>query len=135
MTHEVFSELDDDGARVTIRLDRSRPIGTYTVHLDDGPPAGRVDFLDSPDVDGERIVFHTEVDPEHAGRGLAGHLVREVLADSIRSGLTVVPVCPLFARHLAKHGDEFVAEGGTYRKPTKADIAFAMRAARRQGDA
>lgn len=135
MTHEVFSELAGDGARVTVRLDQSHPIGTYTVHLDGGPPAGRVDFVDSPDEEDERIVFHTEVDPEHGGRGLAGVLVREVLADSIRTGITVVPVCPLFARHLAKHGDEFVREGGTFRKPTKADIALAMRAARRPGEA
>ena len=122
MTHEVFSAFGNDGARVTIRLDQSRPIGTYTVHLGDGPHAGRVDFVDSPDVEGERIVFHTEIDPEHAGRGLAGALVREVLAHGIRTGFSVVPVCPLFARHLAKHGEEFRAGGGTYRKPRKADI-------------
>ena len=121
-------ELNDStGAPVTFRLDESRPVSAYTVSLADGPPVGRVDFVDAPEVDGDRIVFHTEVDPEFAGRGLAGLLVRETLADSIRAGLTVVPVCPLFARHLEQHGDEFVADGGRYRQPRQADIDLVRR--------
>lgn len=36
--------------------------------------------------------FHTEVDQEFGGRGLAGLLVREALTDSIRKNITVVPV-------------------------------------------
>lgn len=121
MTHQLE---DHTGAPVTIRLDDAGPIGTFTVRLADGAVAGRVDFVDPPDVDGERIFFHTEVDPELAGRGLAGLLVREALADSIRKGLTVVPVCPLFAAHLEEHGDAFLADGGTQRRPTGADLAL-----------
>ncbi|MFD6568327.1 GNAT family N-acetyltransferase [Micromonospora profundi] len=74
-----------------------------------GQPVGRVDFVDSPKVDGERIVFHIEVDREFGGRGLAGQLVREALADSICTDVAIVPVCPLFAGHLRRHGDELVA--------------------------
>ncbi|MET7880721.1 N-acetyltransferase [Micromonospora profundi] len=68
-----------------------------------------MDFVDSPKVDGERIVFHIEVGRKFGGRCLAGLLVREVLADSIRTDVAIVPVCPLFAGHLRRYGDELVA--------------------------
>ncbi|MFF0341751.1 GNAT family N-acetyltransferase [Kribbella sp. NPDC004875] len=123
MTEEL---IDNNGASVTVRLVVDRPISSYTVNLAEKSPVGRADFVDSPG--GDRIFFHTEVDPEFGGRGLAGLLVREALTDSIRKNLTVVPVCPLFARHLSKHGDEFVAKGGVFRRPTPADIALAEEA-------
>ncbi|MEV0104723.1 GNAT family N-acetyltransferase [Nocardia sp. NPDC050799] len=121
--------IDNTGATVTVELDSAGPIGSYTVKLADGSPVGRADFVDSG-VDAERIFFHTEVDQEFGGRGLAGLLVRAALADSIRKNLTVVPVCPLFARHLRMHGEEFVANGGTFRRPTPTDIALVTRAER-----
>lgn len=52
---------DSTGAPVTVTLDESHPISAYTVNSVDGLPVGRADFLDSPDVDGERIFFHTEI--------------------------------------------------------------------------
>ncbi|MBQ1040925.1 N-acetyltransferase [Micromonospora sp. C32] len=119
---------DRTGALVTVRLNQTLPIGTYTISLAEGSPLGRADFVDSPGVDGERVVFHTEVDQKFLGRGLAGLLVREVLADSIRTGVTVVPVCPLFAGHLRRHGAEFVADGGKFRAPTPTDMALVRRA-------
>lgn len=127
----MTAQLEDKtGAPVTIRLVESRPIGTYTLHLADGTPAGRADFVDSPESTNERIFFHTEVDQQFSGRGLAGLLVRESLADSIRENLTVVPVCPLFASHLEAFGEQFVADGGRFRPPTSADIALVKRALR-----
>lgn len=127
MTPEL---TDKTGSPVTIRLDESRPIGAYTVHLADGTLAGRADFVDAPAPDGGRIFFHTEVEPELGGRGLGGILVREALADSIRKDLTVVPVCPLFKAHLEQHGTQFLADGGRSRRPTRADIDLVRRAAR-----
>lgn len=125
----MTAELSDKtGAPVTIRLDESRPISAYTVHLADGTRAGRADFIDAPEADGERIFFHTEVEQEFSGRGLGGLLVREALADSVRKNLTVVPVCPLFAAHLRDHGAQFLADGGRSRQPTRADIALVRRA-------
>lgn len=122
--------VDKSGATVTIQLVESRPIGTYAVDLADGTRAGRADFLDSPDTNGERIFFHTEVDQRFGGRGLAGLLVREALTDSIRGSLTVVPVCPLFASHLETFGEQFVADGGRLRPPTRADVELVKRAVR-----
>lgn len=121
---------DTTGALVTIRLVEPRPVGSYAVDLDDGAPAGRADFVDPPEANGERIFFHTEVDQAFSGRGLAGLLVREALADSIRKNLTVVPVCPLFASHLEAHGEQFVADGGRFRPPTHEDIALVKQALR-----
>lgn len=126
MTHEL---TDNTGASVTVTLERTEPISAYTVNVA-GARAGRADFVDVPDADDERIFFHTEVDERFGGRGLAGLLVREALADSISEKITVVPVCPLFARHLSKHGAEFLAAGGTFRSPTPADIALVARAGR-----
>src|SRR3546814_10443814 len=100
---------DRTGAPVTVDFDEGRPIGRYTVRLADGTLAGRADFIDAREADGERIFFHTEIAPELSGRGLAGLLVREALADSIRRSITVVPVCPLFVAHLKEHGDQYVA--------------------------
>lgn len=121
---------DKTGAAVTIAVELAEPVSCYTVGVDGESPVGRADFVDSPEVAGERIFFHTEVDQEFGGRGLAGLLVRAALYDSIRRQLTVVPVCPLFARHLREHGAEFVAAGGVYRAPTPADVALVTRAAR-----
>ncbi|WP_265523186.1 GNAT family N-acetyltransferase [Oerskovia flava] len=127
MTHEL---TDRNGDPVTVGIEPGRPISAYVVRIADGSAVGRVDFIDPPAADHERIVFHTEVDAEFGGRGLAGVLVSAALDDSIRNGLTVVPVCPLFARHLTRHGDEFVARGGVFRKPTSADITVVTRAVR-----
>ena len=125
----TWNATDKTGAAVTIRLEETSPIGAYVVSVGDGPPVGKAEFVDPPGTDGERIFFHTEVDEEFGGRGLAGLLLREALADSVRRSLTVVPVCPLFARHLRTHGDEFVADGGAFRRPTSDDLTLVTRAA------
>lgn len=117
-------QTDRTGAAVHIALDETRAISAYTVSLDEGTLAGRVDFVDPPETEGERVFFHTEVAPEFGGRGLAGLLMREALADSVRKNLTVVPVCPLFAKHLNEHGDAYTADGGRFRRPRPADLAL-----------
>lgn len=131
MTTEL---IDRSGEPVTIRFHESRPVGAYTVHLVDGTLAGRADFVDAPhpdaDAHAERIFFHTEVDEEYGGRGLAKLLVREALADSIRRNLTVVPVCPLFASQLQELGAEYQADGGRSRQPTRTDFALLRSATR-----
>jgi uncharacterized protein len=124
MTHEL---IDNTGASVTVTLDLTGPVSSYAVNLGDGSPVGKAEFVDSPGEGEERIFFHTEIAAEFGGRGLAGLLVREALKDSMRKNLTVVPVCPLFARHLKKHGDEFVASGGAFRRATPSDIALVTR--------
>ena len=124
------ARTDRTGAPVTVEIEPASPISAYVVRVADGTTASRADFIDSSPGADERIFFHTEVDEAFGGRGLAGLLVREALEQSIREGLTVVAVCPLFARHLRDHGDAFVAEGGAFRRPTSDDIALVARAIR-----
>ncbi|MFC3996725.1 GNAT family N-acetyltransferase [Nocardiopsis sediminis] len=124
----MTERTDRTGAPVQIKLDETDAISAYTVSLDDGTLAGRAAFVDPPGADGERIFFHTEIAEEFGGRGLAGLLVREALADSIRKDLTVVPVCPLFRSHLDKHGEAYAAEGGRFRRPRPADLSTVRQA-------
>ena len=121
---------DTTGTPVQITLEDRDPIGSYTVRLEDGSAVGRADFVDAPGAGRPRIFFHTEVDERFGGRGLAGLLVREALDDSVRRSITVVPVCPVFARHLQKHGSEYSARGGVFRKPRPDDIELVTRAVR-----
>lgn len=120
---------DKTGAAVGIRLEAGDPIGSYTVRLEDGSTVGRAEFVDLPGTQ-DRIFVHTEVDEAFGGRGLAGLLVREALDDSIRRSITVVPVCPVFARHLKEHGSEYSDRGGAFRRPRPDDLALVSRAAR-----
>lgn len=118
---------------MTVRVELSGRVGSYVVTVADGAVAGRAEFVDAPEgAEHERIFFHTEVDPRFGGRGLSRVLVREALRDSIRTGFGVVPVCPLFAAHLKAHGDEFVSDGGTFRRPVRDDIAVVTRLVRRR---
>ncbi|MCR2824309.1 GNAT family N-acetyltransferase [Microbacterium sp. zg.Y909] len=125
MTQETTTGTGDTA---TVHLAIGDRISSYIATSADGRVAGRADFIDAPEGRAERIFFHTEVDPAYGGRGFGVLLLREALADSIRQGVTVVPVCPLFARHLTRHGGEYVAEGGAYRTPRLADIDLVKRA-------
>lgn len=137
MSHRVSKEeptstalMDSTGAAVRIKLEAGHPIRSYTVSLDGESAVGKATFYDPPGAGNDRIFFHTEVDDEFGGRGLARLLVRAALADSIRQHVTVVPVCPVFARHLRIHGSEYVEGGGALRRPTPADFEGMTRAVR-----
>ena len=68
--------------------------------------AGFSAFLDT-DADGvaQRIFYHTVVEEAFGGRGYAGVLTREALADTVASGRRIVAVCPYVARWLTEHHD------------------------------
>ncbi|MET1065241.1 MAG: GNAT family N-acetyltransferase [Arthrobacter sp.] len=51
----------------------------------------------------ERIFFHTTVDEEYRGQGLAARLARFALEDTIAAGVKVVTVCPYFKAYVRKH--------------------------------
>nr|WP_235590709.1 GNAT family N-acetyltransferase [Leucobacter sp. G161] len=50
-----------------------------------------------------RAFVHTEIDEKFGGRGLAGTLVSEALADTRDAGLRIVPYCPFVVAWLKKH--------------------------------
>lgn len=113
------AHTDSTGATVDVELDE--PGRAHVIRVDSGEIAGRAHFLPGP-TDTERIFHHTVVDKEFSGRGLSRILVAQALADSRDKGLTVVPVCPLFVKKLQAEGDDYLAEGGRFRKATGADL-------------
>ena len=52
------------------------------------------------------IMFtHTEVPPEHEGKGIGTALILAGLAAARTRGLKVIPICPFFAAYMQKHAD------------------------------
>jgi predicted GNAT family acetyltransferase len=58
------------------------------------------------------LIKHTEVQPQHEGKGIAGALVRHVLEDARRQGRGVIPLCPYAAAYIKRHPEylEYVRE-------------------------
>ena len=53
-----------------------------------------------------RIIFtHTEVPPEHEGKGIGSALIRHGLEEARMRGLLVIPKCPFFAAYMLKHAE------------------------------
>ncbi|MGD0881057.1 MAG: GNAT family N-acetyltransferase [Acidimicrobiales bacterium] len=63
---------------------------TYRIHR------GIIDFI------------HTEVDPSHTGRGLAGTLISHALDDARRRELGVLPHCPFVRSYIDAHAEEYL---------------------------
>lgn len=71
----------------------------YEIRVD-GTTAGFAEYR----LRGEILaVLHTEVDEAFQGQGLAGHLVRDMLADLRTRGLALHPYCPLVHRLVRKN--------------------------------
>ncbi len=56
--------------------------------------------------DGVITFTHTEVPPEHEGKGLGKALIRAGLAAARERGLKVAPTCPFFAAYIKRHAQE-----------------------------
>ena len=56
--------------------------------------------------DGMILFSHTEVPPEHEGKGIGKALIRAGLAAARERGLQVIPVCPFFAGYITRHEEE-----------------------------
>ncbi|MGO4804803.1 GNAT family N-acetyltransferase [Arthrobacter sp. 2MCAF15] len=78
------------------------------------PERGRFELLDADTVIGkaayvddagsaQRIFYHTEINEEYGGRGLAGVLAAQALDETVAAGLSIVPVCPYIKKYLTKH--------------------------------
>jgi uncharacterized protein len=55
---------------------------------------------------GEIVFTHTEVPPQHEGRGIGSALIRFALASARERGLQIVPLCPFFAAYIKRHAEE-----------------------------
>lgn len=86
---------DKTGAETSVAKEPDR----FTISVE-GQPAGFTQFVQR---DGQRVFFHTEVNDQFEGRGLATILVGEALAATKQPGIRIVPVCKLVAAYCAKH--------------------------------
>ena len=73
----------------------------YVISVD-GEDVGLTMYAELP---GQRIFFHTEVDDDYEGQGLASRLVRAAGNETRRAGLRIVPVCPYWKRWMEQHDD------------------------------
>jgi uncharacterized protein len=86
---------------ITNNTDRSR----YEM-LAAGVVIGQAAYVDDVTGDraaGQRIFYHTAIDEEYGGRGLAGKLAAQALDETVAQGLLIVPVCPFIKKYLGKH--------------------------------
>ena len=86
---------DKTGAQTTV----SAADGKYTIAVE-GQPVGLAAVADR---DNQRVFYHTEVDEQFGGRGLANILVGEALQAARADGKRVVAVCPMVAAFVKKH--------------------------------
>jgi uncharacterized protein len=86
---------DMTGAQTEVRTED----GKYTIAVE-GKTVGFAAFADRGD---ERVFYHTEVDPEFGGRGLATILIEEALNATRADGKRIVPVCSMVAGVIEKH--------------------------------
>lgn len=88
---------DKSGAQTTV----SAESGKYSIAVE-GKTVGHTAVADR---DNQRVFYHTEIDDEFGGRGLATILVREALEATRADGKRVVPVCDMVAGVLKKHSE------------------------------
>ena len=69
--------------------------------LDGDTAIGQAAYVD--DGDGRRIFYHTVIDEEYGGQGLAGRLAARALDETVAAGLKIVPVCPYIKSYLEKN--------------------------------
>lgn len=96
------------GAPVTV----TRQDGRFTI-AGDGKSLGFSAFTDR---DGQRVLYHTEVDEAFGGRGLATIVIAGALAATRADGLRIVPACPMVSAYVKKHPEY----GDIVDRPTKA---------------
>ena len=61
----------------------------------------------------QRIFYHTVINEEYGGQGLAGKLAKAALGETVGEGRAIVPVCPFIKKYLRKHPDYAAATVAT----------------------
>jgi uncharacterized protein len=74
--------------------------GTYYAHVEGSKFIGRLEWTQADNV---RVIEHTVVPPEIGGRGIAGVLLDQVIADAREQGFKIGPKCSYAARKFAQH--------------------------------
>ncbi len=79
---------------VTITRHDNGNSGEYHAHVEDSSHIGRLTWVLR---DGARVAEHTLVPDAIGGRGVAGELVKAIVADARDHGFTIVPACSYVA--------------------------------------
>ena len=74
----------------------------YEAHVD-GELAGVLEYIVKR---GRIALIHTEVLPDHEGRGVGSALVRFALDDARRRELRVIATCPYVQAYLTRHPED-----------------------------
>ncbi len=61
----------------------------------------------------QRIFYHTVINEEYGGQGLAGKLAKVALDETVDEGRAIVPVCPFIKTYLGKHPEYAAATAAT----------------------
>jgi predicted GNAT family acetyltransferase len=61
------------------------------------------------------LLKHTEVGPEHEGKGYASKLLAGMLDDLRKRGMSVLPVCPYAMSYIRKHREYLDVVRNDYR--------------------
>ncbi|MXP44356.1 GNAT family N-acetyltransferase [Allopontixanthobacter sediminis] len=91
--------MDAPGVRIT-RHD-SASSGEYHAHVSGSEAVGRLTWVTRSD--GARVAEHTLVPREIGGRGIAGLLVKELVADAREQDFRIVPQCSYVAAKFDEH--------------------------------
>jgi predicted GNAT family acetyltransferase len=92
--------------RLTTITIRNNPQRSRFELLDADTVIGQAAYVEDVTGDraaGQRIFYHTAIDEEYGGRGLAGKLAAQALDETVAAGLLIVPVCPFIKKYLGKH--------------------------------
>lgn len=100
-----------------VRVNRNEAASRYEITYADSDEV--VGFADYVINDNDRIFYHTKVDEDYGGRGLASILIREAIEDTFPTGQVVVGLCPFVSGYVEKNGYD-----GGYRAGTPEDEAF-----------
>lgn len=119
-------------------------VEAHAVEVVDNPSRGRYELREGgrmigharyvvvlADDGSDRVVFfHTEVDADREGQGLAAELAAFALDATVARGCTIVPVCPYIAAYVKRHRETYAAHVAA---PTPADLAAVRAAAQHYG--
>jgi len=88
--------------QVTITRHGGGKAGEYHAHVkvEGSPYIGRLTWVVR---NGVRVAEHTIVPPEIGGRGIAGKLVDDMIADARENGFRIIPECSYVVAAFARH--------------------------------
>ena len=100
---------DERTSELTVRDNPEK----HRFEIDLGDSTAVAEYIVTP----TKIIFsHTEVPPQHEGKGIGSTLIRAALDNARTRGLKVIPTCPFFASYMKRHPETHDLLDASYRK-------------------